>query len=356
MSGGYGTPGAGSPVPWPGHLDAAALDALDDRPADGAGGDGGGGDGGGGDGDRHAELGRRHVAGCPACAALLDDLRGVRALLAALPGPGPVPDDVAARLRTALAAEGAPGRPGAGPAGAGTTGAGTTGTGTTGTGTGTGADELAAARARRRPRRARTLLGAAAAVAAAAVVAVPVAGSLGGHGAEDGASSAAGGGAVEAAPAGPLVVASGRDWGADDLAGAAAAADPGAPAARGPAADGDPEALDGQDAPAGAAPGPAAQGTGPSALSAPGGGASALDRLRDPAALDRCVAALRAQDLPAGPLAGDPVRVDLARYDGRPAAVLVLPVDDPTAWVVVAVGPGCGERGADVLGAVGAPR
>jgi len=45
---------------------------------------------------------RAHATACPACAALLADLRDVRRLLAA-DDPGPLPESVAARMRGALA-------------------------------------------------------------------------------------------------------------------------------------------------------------------------------------------------------------------------------------------------------------
>ena len=45
-----------------------------------------------------------HLAGCDRCAALDDELAGVSALLASVPAP-PIPDSVAQRLETVLAAE-----------------------------------------------------------------------------------------------------------------------------------------------------------------------------------------------------------------------------------------------------------
>ena len=45
-----------------------------------------------------------HLAGCDRCTALDDQLAGVSALLASVPAP-PMPDSVAQRLDTVLAAE-----------------------------------------------------------------------------------------------------------------------------------------------------------------------------------------------------------------------------------------------------------
>ncbi|MFJ9622835.1 hypothetical protein [Streptomyces sp. NPDC101181] len=51
----------------------------------------------------------RHVAGCALCTEVRDSLEEIRGLLGTLPDPGPMPEDVAARIDAALAAEaGAP--------------------------------------------------------------------------------------------------------------------------------------------------------------------------------------------------------------------------------------------------------
>ncbi|SDM97166.1 anti-sigma factor family protein [Actinacidiphila guanduensis] len=54
--------------------------------------------------DRAAEV-RGHIAGCEECAEVLASLAEIRSLLGSLPAPEPIPDDVAARIDAALAAE-----------------------------------------------------------------------------------------------------------------------------------------------------------------------------------------------------------------------------------------------------------
>jgi hypothetical protein len=61
----------------------------------------------------------------------------------------------------------------------------------------------------------------------------------------------------------------------------------------------------------------------------------AVARLSGGAALEQCATAL-ADGVPTQPLA-----VDLARFHGQPAAVIVLPGDDPSKLWVYVVGPGC---------------
>ncbi|WP_411081640.1 hypothetical protein [Streptomyces sp. cmx-18-6] len=53
---------------------------------------------------RAAEV-RRHVAGCALCAEVRDSLEEIRGLLGTLPDPEPMPEDIAARIDAALAAE-----------------------------------------------------------------------------------------------------------------------------------------------------------------------------------------------------------------------------------------------------------
>ncbi|MEU7733915.1 zf-HC2 domain-containing protein [Streptomyces griseus] len=48
---------------------------------------------------------RQHLAGCDPCSEVRDSLEEIRSLLGALPDPEPMPEDVAARIDAALAAE-----------------------------------------------------------------------------------------------------------------------------------------------------------------------------------------------------------------------------------------------------------
>lgn len=69
-----------------------------------------------------------------------------------------------------------------------------------------------------------------------------------------------------------------------------------------------------------------------------------LARLREPRALTPCVAEL------AGRAGVAPLAVDLARYAGKPAAVVVLPeTGRPAVLDVWVVGPGCTRGNADLL-------
>ncbi|MCD9903299.1 hypothetical protein LUR56_31665 [Streptomyces sp. MT29] len=54
---------------------------------------------------------RDHLAECELCAEVRDSLEEVRELLGALPDPEPMPEDIAARIDAALAAEARPGSP-----------------------------------------------------------------------------------------------------------------------------------------------------------------------------------------------------------------------------------------------------
>ncbi|MFD3646425.1 anti-sigma factor family protein [Streptomyces cyaneofuscatus] len=54
---------------------------------------------------------RDHLAECELCAEVRDSLEEVRELLGALPAPEPMPEDIAARIDAALAAEARPGSP-----------------------------------------------------------------------------------------------------------------------------------------------------------------------------------------------------------------------------------------------------
>lgn len=191
------------------------------------------------------------------------DPTGVRALLAGLPDPGPMPADVEARILAALRAEGTPGAQG--PA---------------------AVVPLAAYAPRRRPRR---LLTAVAGIAAAGLAGLTLAGplrdtvtaALGG----DGTHSSFGGAAPEGAvasdrAAGVTVVSSGRDYTPDALVAEAAGLDYEA------------HAQTPRDA------------SGPAVVPA------------SPTTLDGCLTGLGV---------GEPARatVDLATYAGRPALVVV---------------------------------
>ncbi|MEU3707899.1 hypothetical protein AB0E82_37130 [Streptomyces anulatus] len=59
---------------------------------------------------RAAEV-RQHVAGCDLCSEVRDSLEDVRDLLGTMPAPEPMPEDIAARIDAALAAEARPTAP-----------------------------------------------------------------------------------------------------------------------------------------------------------------------------------------------------------------------------------------------------
>ncbi|MFE7338738.1 hypothetical protein ACFU77_27960, partial [Streptomyces fimicarius] len=48
---------------------------------------------------------QQHVAGCDLCSEVRDSLEEIRGLLGTMPAPEPMPDDIAARIDAALAAE-----------------------------------------------------------------------------------------------------------------------------------------------------------------------------------------------------------------------------------------------------------
>ncbi|MBT2896837.1 hypothetical protein [Streptomyces sp. McG3] len=54
---------------------------------------------------------RQHVAGCDLCSEVQESLEEIRGLLGAMPAPEPMPEDIAARIDAALAAEGRPTAP-----------------------------------------------------------------------------------------------------------------------------------------------------------------------------------------------------------------------------------------------------
>ncbi|HSF26606.1 MAG TPA: hypothetical protein VLC50_03715 [Actinomycetes bacterium] len=261
-----------------------------------------------------ADRARTHLLMCPACAGEHAALAELRQALAA-DDPGPMPADVVARLESALrAAEHPVDHPADRPAAAVTT--------------------LATRRAGRGPGRPPRWLMAAAAVTAlvvagGAVVAALQAGRDSGavtaseSAAQDSAAGAAG---APGAAGGPLVTRSGTDYDAASVETATRQLTSGGYAALGGTRD---------QAPASADPQAPTLAGGPAEQSA----AAALDRLAAGPGLTACLAQLT-DDGEA------PIAVDLARFDGQPAALVVLPTPGETttvdAWVV---GPGCGEGG-----------
>ncbi len=225
---------------------------------------------------------RLHLAGCPECRDLLASITRVRTALAAAPAE-PLPASVGARLDAALK----------------------------------GADRsapvtlrrevppLAARRSRWQPGGGLLAAGAAASIVLLLFGALVIGALKGGNG---GSTTSAGSGnnARSADVAGGGVVASGRDY----TAATVVAAVPALVAGRGMAPPR--VALDASQA------APAATGLG------------------RPGALEPCIAEL------AGRSGVRPLAVDLARFAGKPAAVLVLPeTGQPSTLDVWVVGPGC---------------
>jgi hypothetical protein len=241
-----------------------------------------------------------HLAGCAACRGQLAGLEQVRHRLAAADPVGPLPDDLAERLDQALAVAA------------------------------TEPDSTAASRTviPMRSRQRETVRGMRLLQVAAVLVLLFAGGAVGisaldgfGDGGSDdsAATSAEAGGAPQADASFP-VSASGRDWTADTLRDAA------------------PRLAAGDYVPTSA------------------GGLSAGDSGASPEASEK--AARELADAPAGRLSGGPalascaaglagapvtpVAVDLAKYEGKPAAVLLLPTsDDPAAVDVFVVEPTC---------------
>ncbi len=267
------------------HLDADALADLQEGLLDAAG----------------EAAARRHLEACPGCRGDLAALTALAGHLAAAGDVGPVPELVAARLDRALAAA--------------------------------ATDPVAPTAARtvtpvlpagRGPVRGVRILQAAAAVvlvlgiSAIGISALP-------RGGTDATSSSAGGSAGDkAAPeaAGVPITESGRDWGPATVAAAAprlAEGTLGTPVYRT-----DPQL----------APGDTSGGAG-GAAGTPAPAASGPAALADPASLADCVTNLTAGT-------GQPLAVDLAKWRGQPAAVLVFPSpDDPAALDVFVVEPSC---------------
>ncbi len=249
---------------------------------------------------------RRHLESCAACRADLATLTDLPARLAAVADAGPVPDHVARRLDDALAALAASPAVGDEPVAA------------------AAATTVTPLRRPDGPRGMRLLQAAAAVVlvlglGGIAVSALPRGGDgdAATTGADSGAESA--GGAVGGAAGGPApITASGRDWTPASLAagsGGLVTGDLGPPVAeyRG-------------EAGARTAPSP---GAARDTAGLPAG------RLADPVALRICVTRL-------SDAATEPLAVDLATFEGRPAAVVVLPdPDDPGQLFVYVVEPTC---------------
>lgn len=244
-------------------------------------------------GDLEAAALDAHVVGCDRCRRELRGQQEVREILASLPDPGPVPPDVAARIEATLRdlAAGAGARA--------TTGA---TTGATPGATVVPLNQAPSAR-RRRP-----LL-----VAAAAAVVL-----LGGAG--YGLSQVLAGGSATTTAA--TAATSGRPEAADRGAGGPQTTAPGTVAS---GTDYSRERLQSQIEQVLRANRQAAAGPGAGPLSAP-------------AAVAACVKALGAEG-------STPILIDLARFEGSPAAVVVLEVGGVREVWVVAVSCGPGQDG-----------
>ncbi len=248
---------------------------------------------------------RRHVATCAACSDALGTLEATQALLAALP-PVTVPDDVAARLDAALAevrtSEPAPVL---------------------------GAATVVPAPARRRWWRSSGLAsGAAAAAVVLFVTAVVANAALRAPHRHPATSPGATPAPTPSAAATFAATSSGRNYTAATLAadvpvllGASAAAAPSAPN----------RTTDTGGQTSGSGPSLSARAPAPPAVPAP-------EALMRPQRLVDCVAALTGR--PAG--AVTPLAADLGSFQGKPAAVIVLPTANRPALVDVwVVGRGC---------------
>lgn len=258
-----------------------------------------------------------HLRACTSCTSRLAELEAaearVVAVLSTLPPPA-VPDDLADRL-TAFLAEQPPLEPGAAATQASVT-------------------ALPAASPRRR-----TWLPA----AAAAVLLVSGAGigwSLVTGGSDSADESATAG-------AGPAVTASGTDW-ADPAAVSAAlpgvlSGEVGEAFSRQSGDSADSAQAESDGAGGGATDSAQAEADAPAAAMS---GADPLERLRTPEGLADCLVGLQAtpDEAPVEPLA-----VDFAAYEGRPALAVVLPDPDPAKLSVFVVGPECAAADASLL-------
>lgn len=245
-----------------------------------------------------------HLVGCPACRGELAALDEVRDRLAAAGPVGPLPDDLVDRLDQALAA--AATEPGS---------------------TAASRTVIPLRSPQRDTPRGMRLLQAAAAlvlVFAGGALAVSALDGLGGSSSQDSAGGAASDAGAPKATAGFPVSASGRDWTAATLREAAprlATGDLVPTTTSGLAGDfrASPEASDPE----------ASDGAARELAEAPAG------RLSGGPALAGC-----ATQLAGAPVT--PVAVDLASYEGKPAAVLLLPTtDDPASLDLFVVEPAC---------------
>jgi hypothetical protein len=243
-----------------------------------------------------------HLLTCADCAADLRAIAGLPALLAGLP-PLPMPADVATALDARLAAERA------------------------GDATAT-VPSLTERRERRRSWFATSVAGA----AAAGLVGVVALGVVQNLRTDDsrGAGGTANAEAALDAAALPPPSESGRRLTVDNVADELQTflTDGSAP----PAALSGPSARTAQDS--GAGGGSGADGTGEVFTS--GGDADPYARLRDPAALERCVDQVREGE-------ARPVALDFAAFEDQPALVVVLPFRDTTVDVYVLSVATCGD-------------
>lgn len=256
-----------------------------------------------------ARAAEEHLSTCAACAADDRVLAGIPGLLAAAGDAGPVPGDVAHRLDEALAAEPP-----------------------VLTGGGGAATVTPLASRRRAPAGMRVLQAAAVLVVVLAGLGIALSAQLGGNDAQTSAGSAADTATKALPDDGSFpVTTSGRNWTQDSVVTAvpellAGSIGPSAPSAATP----EPDEPDGR---AGAESGGTARDL---------AGTDAA-RLAGGPALAECVTALN--DDPVTPLA-----IDLATWQGNPAAVVVLPTPgDPSSVDVWVVAPDCSLADAKVL-------
>jgi hypothetical protein len=264
-----------------------------------------------------------HLAGCPDCRAVRTRLESVRAILGSQSAPR-MPDDVTARVLAALTAER------------------------------TTVTPLSAAReGRSHRRRLRQALAAAAAIVAIGGVgalgvsvlretglrspnsteATSTTGGSGSAGSETsgGGPAAAPGATDQAGKSSTTVVATGRAYTPANLATAATQL----------LSFSRPDVL---------TDGGSTRPSPPVPQSAEGGGGRAFSRLRDPAVLPGCIEALT------GGRQAAPLVVDLATYDGRPAAIVVVSSATPDTFDVYVVGPDCSASGSDLIASTTARR
>lgn len=274
--------------------------------------------------DRAADV-EAHVHECARCRGLRHDLAALPALLAVGGDVGPMPDDVADRLDAALRVAATPGVNAGGSATA----------------------TITPLPGRDRPPIGMRLLQVAAVLVLALAglgVAVSV---FQNSGAGDNATTSAGSAGSDAGGAASdgtySVTASGQNWSPETLAGGVPAIVDGSlgPQARQRAADAgkNTESSGGdQAAPPSAAPESSATADSPRELAA-----APDDRLAGGAALAECVGALGD-----GPMT--PLGVDIGKWQGNPATVIVLPTaGDPTTADTWVVSPDCSQADAKVL-------